>query len=420
MSIEEITFAGACEVLESTLNGPARRQILQGILESRGSKPLPRLRYFIKSNTFKAGATPISLDRFVRRFDGRTRKDGFNVLHDWDGAADKFNPEIIPVDVINFLMRTRDPGDRVREVLAILLDYYFFHLLCLLSLRAWDGDRPDDDLDRVNRLLQALQGQKGSGQKFAANAETLVLLATSHFEGEDAAYDRLLDKVRALNESHRLNFALVYAGVLASHLRFGFEAAYGRDVAKMRDDNAVDYPWLCFSLLTLMKAFSRLSSGDERDRVVESVLNGLSPDPAAFLGDPPDSLSGWQAECAELSGLLAGQARDLLRESEHHRPSNLRYSPVALFFNFPHNVLKGTVIDALLRGVPWDITLNDLFTAFPRTEALERSRRTLAETLMGYARSSPDPYRGRLVPSIVYDPALGRRVFSKTIARLPS
>ena len=49
---------------------------------------------------------------------------------------------------------------------------------------------------------------------------------------------------------------------------------------------------------------------------------------------------------------------------------------------------------------------------------MEHSRRMLADTLMGYARHSPDPYRGRLVPSIVYDPAMGRRVFTKAIARL--
>ena len=41
------------------------------------------------------------------------------VLHDWDGKAEVFNKEIIPVDVLNFLMATHDPGDSERQVLAI-------------------------------------------------------------------------------------------------------------------------------------------------------------------------------------------------------------------------------------------------------------------------------------------------------------
>ena len=44
---------------------------------------------------------------------------------------------------------------------------------------------------------------------------------------------------------------------MGSHLRFGFEATYGRDTVVMRDDNVADYPWLCFALATLMREYAR-------------------------------------------------------------------------------------------------------------------------------------------------------------------
>ena len=70
------------------------------------------------------------------------------------------------------------------------------------------------------------------------------------------------------------------------------------------------------------------------------------------------------------------------------------------------------IVDALLRGDVWDLSLNDAFTAIPRDELRNISRTVLARTLMGYARAHPDTIRGRLSPVIVYDPSLGRRFFA--------
>ncbi|MGH9335230.1 MAG: hypothetical protein ACRD21_15950, partial [Vicinamibacteria bacterium] len=271
------------------------------------------------------------------------------------------------------------------------------------------------------RLLTALQGPDGSGQKFVANAETLVPIATSHFEPDVCAYDRLLEKVRILDEPHRTTFALVYASILASHLRFGFEATYGRDIAAMRKDNAPDYPWLCFALSTLMGTYARMRDegieGRERDRIVEGLLNGLSPDPRAFVGAPPQVLSSHEEERSRFRELYRNHRKDLLEEFERHRPSDGSYSPLAFFFNFSHNLVKGAVVDAVLRGEPWDVTMNDLLTGVPRDPSLGESRKALATTLMSYARSSPDTIRGRLVPAVVYDARAGARAFRETIQR---
>ena len=42
----------------------------------------------------------------------------------------------------------------------------------------------------------------------------------------------------------------------------------------------------------------------------------------------------------------------------------------------------------------------------------------LASVLMGYARSSPQPIRGKLMPVIVYDPSTGRESFGNTMRKL--
>ena len=375
----------------------------------------------MRSHRFQAGGTSVSLDAILQTFDRQTRQDGFHVLHDWDGTLDKLNDETIPVDVVNFMIDKTVPRASERNVLAVLLDYYFLYVLALLTLCVWDEGDPNDNLDRLSRLLGDLQGANGSGQKFADGAEVLVLVAVSHFEPDVSAYDRLLARVKTLDRSHRESFALILAGIYASHLRFGFEATYGRDIVAMRNDNAPDYPWLLFALVTLMEAYARLHDHDttstERERVVEGILNGLSPDPRAFVGNAPDSLASYEEEHSRFRELFEKYRSDLLAELEHHRPSEEKYSPIAFYFNFLHNILKAIVVDALLRGEAWNVTLNDLLTGFPRSSTAESSE-ALARTLMSYARSSPDKIRGRLVPVIVYDPRKGRRAFTDTMRRI--
>ena len=108
----------------------------------------------------------------------------------------------------------------------------------------------------------------------------------------------------------------------------------------------------------------------------------------------------------------------LLAAFELLRPSETAYSPLSFFFNFSHNVVKGTVIDALLWGKYWDVTLNDLLSGAPRTGLEEGDKQMLAATLMGYARSNPDRIRGKLMPVIVYDPQAGRRAYTIAIKKL--
>jgi hypothetical protein len=108
----------------------------------------------------------------------------------------------------------------------------------------------------------------------------------------------------------------------------------------------------------------------------------------------------------------------LMAVFERFRPAADTYSPLSFFFNFSHNVLKGMVVDALLRGRAWALTFDDMLTELGRDVSEAALKQELAITLMGYARAHPDTIRGRPMPVIVYDPATGRDAFAVTMRKI--
>ena len=409
-------------MVESALSGTARQEIVDEYAGERTlGAALLRLRDAMRANQFRARGQQFFLDRAIKTYDGRTIADGFNVLNDWDGVSQRTNSDIIPVDVLHFIADQRggDPAGRVE--LAILVDYYFFHVLQLLSMRIWDDGDPDENLARVEGLLRLLQGDGGSGQLFTADAETLILIATSHYEPEEWGYARLLDRARTLDAAHQLAIAVSHAQSMGCHLRFGFEAQCGRDTVALRDDNVADYPWLCFALAVAIEEYARLAEANVNNRarlvIEEAILNGLTPDARAFLGAPPSSLSQSESDRSRFAAAFTRHQPKLLEAFQHHRPAD-NYSPLCFYFNFSHNIVKGTVVDALLWGEPWDVSFNDLLTGVPRPGLEDGSALLLATTLMAYARSNPDRIRGQLMPVIVYDPQGGRRAYSVAMEKL--
>ena len=418
-----VSFDGACALVETALTSSHRREIVTGVSDAKDfTQALRRLRSGMRAHAWNAGGQKIDLHDVVGKYDRRTRQDGFHVLHDWDGKADHVNDDIIPVDVLDYLIARRGTDAPDAAALAMLLDYYFLHMLALFSLRIWDDGDPDANLDRLNGLLGQLQGPDGSGQRFVDDAETLILIATSHFEIVERGYGALLTRVRALNRAHRARIALAHAVSIGSHLRFGFEATYGRDTVVMRDDNVADYPWLCFALMTAMREYARLvaEGADEDDKapIVEGILNGLSADARAFVGQPPSSLSGSDADRGEFRALFLEHRDALLDAFPRYKPAPGHYSPLSFFFNFSHNVLKGIVVDALVRGRAWPLTFDDMLTSLSRDAGEPALKHELAATLMGYARANPDTIRGRPMPVIVYDPSTGRDAFAVTMRKI--
>ncbi|MEZ5284242.1 MAG: hypothetical protein R2712_05410 [Vicinamibacterales bacterium] len=418
-----VPFDEVCDALADALGGPFRAEVVEQLSAARTlGDALTRLREAMRSDVWAFGTASLTLARAVRAYDRLTRDEGFHALHDWDGVAAHVNPDTIPVDVLTFLIGQRGTDAFDRVVPAVLIDYYFMHVLSLLSLRVWDEGDADANLVRVGALLDLLQGRGGSGQRFCSDAATLLLIATAHYEREEWGYDLLLSRVRGLNAAHRAAIALGHGAAMGCHLRFGFEATYGRDTSLMRNDNVADYPWLCFALATLMDEYHRLREAgadvEARGPVVESMLNGLTADARAFVGAGPSSLAAHEVERARFRERFLAYRDDILPEFERWQPRPDRYSALSFFFNFSHNVVKGQVVDTLLWSAPWPVGLNDLFTGEPREEAGERSRAKLATTLMAYARTNPHKIRGRLMPVIVYDPETGYRAYRLTLRRL--
>jgi hypothetical protein len=422
-----VKAANAFDSLSSTLERILEGGIRQEIVADAAGAPnlrqaLLRLRDGMRSQTWSIAAQSFDSGRVVEKLDRKTRQIGFHVLHDWDGIADRVNEDTIPIDVLHYLAdrRGEEPANPAR--LAILLDYHFMHLLGLLAVRVWDEGDADANLDRVNALLQLLQGPHGSGQLFASDAETLLLLATSHYEMYERGYVVLLEQVRTLNDAHRTRVAAGHAVSMGCHLRFGFEATYGRDTINMRDDNVADYPWLLFALATLMQQFARLRETGEaaaaKEAIIEALANGLSGDARAFVGKPPASLAAAEPERTGFRDMFYGFREELLDEFERYRPTPHTYSPLNFFFNFSHNVVKGTLIDALLRQEPWRVSFNDLLTSRSADIAIDAEKQLLARTLMDYARANPQTIRGRPMPVIVYDPGAGRQAFSVALRKL--
>jgi hypothetical protein len=416
----EISFDGACVLLEKLLRGDARREILTGFSKAKNSVAALRLlRDAMRSGMFRVRAETFQLDPIVQTFDSQVPGVGFHVLHDWDGKADKLLEEIIPVDVVHYFIGLPPQDYSADAALAILLDYYFMYLLALLAMGAWREGSPNDNLDRVSGLLLNLQSSDGSGHQFVRDAETLILISTSHFEPDEGAYRQLLANVGTLDSPHRVRIALTHAAILGSHLRHGFQDLYKRDVLIMRDDNGPDYPWLFFAVSTLLKEYARLHDeglyGTERDKVVEGIINGLTPDARALIGKAPPSLAGYEIEHAEFRALFDKYRGALLEEFEKHRPSEQIYSPLSFNFNFPHNAVKGFVASAISRGGVAPLPVNDLLTGIPRTPELEQGRKILVKELTDQARTSPDIIRGRPVPIFSYDPYRGIRKFVKAI-----
>lgn len=388
-----------------------RRDIVTSL--SRGQSlhaSLGALRHMMQEHLWKASGRAVPMAGAIRVADGATRRDGFHALHDWDGIADHVNPEIIPVDVLDYIRALRPDQPASPVALAILIDYYFFHIVSLLALRVWDTEEPGAALRSVGDLLDALQGPDGGGQPFVSNVETLLLIATSHYEPDEHGYGELLSRMATLSQAQQDAVALGHAASLGAHLRFGFLATYGRQRQEMRADNVADYPWLGWAVATVVQRIERIppvaySSPDGR-QWIEALLGGLTADTEALLSHEPVA--------SRLRPLLPG----LLPLFEELTPTPAAYSPLSLFFNFSHNLIKGSVVDAVLRAEPWRVPYNDLLTGAAGGASPLASREALATTLMAYARRSPQRIRGELLPVIVYDPESGKARHAAAMAVL--
>ncbi len=421
----EILSEAAADVLEPMLAGPFRHQFVDEALARGGMGPaLRHLRAAMQAHGFQAGGAGYLLKDIVDRMDRRTRSEGFRVLHSWDFRELEFSRESTPVILLDYFADIGMVEGTEREVLAILLDYYFFHLLILCAMRAWDAGDPVAYLERVDGLVRLLQGPAGSGHRFVEHAETLLVLGVSQFHPEEAAYDRLIEKIWGLDApDRRARFATLGTAVLAGHLRWGFGVMYRRDIGRMRDDNVGDYPWLLTSVLELLHAYDRLVTEDaaegERLPVAEAIINGLTPDPWAFFEKAPRALAGYGDQVDEFRNLFGRHEETLLADFEGVRPDPARYSPLHLHFNFPHNALVAKVLIALHRGSELNLPIDALWrTPDPEDEDQARMTSDFASTLMNYSGVNPEGYDQHGAMFVVHDPKAGLRHYNMALSTI--
>lgn len=454
----------------------------------------------MRAHVFRGRFAPLVLDGFVRDFDVRTREEGFHVLHSWNHLEHHFTRENTPVLMLDRFAKEWSAARATPRVQALLLDHYFFYVLALMVMRAWDEGDPNRNLDRITGLLRHLQGTHGSGHQFVARAETLLLMAISHFHPDERAYPRLLERIRTLDRAHRVHFALAEAAILGSHLRWGFAVLYRRDLGRMRSDNMGDYPWLLFSVATLMEEYVRLReegagasgasdaagtvegdpggaaagrisggadadpAGDRRTRVLEGLIDGLTPDPWAFAGAPPEALRPYEEEHSGLREAFAEHRDDLLEEFARLRPRKGAYSPLSYHCNFPHNAIMAKVSiqladenapnlpmdamftraeawrpaeqGALASGVPDAVAdagqagVRDAEAAAMPGDESDAARaaafmsadhpEALARYLMAYSGASPERLGRRGARLIIYDPNVGLRYYKMALQALRS
>lgn len=422
--------------LEGLLTGPARAEIRSSLGAGDLPTRLKRLRRAMNEHTLEG--TPPGMAKVVRRLDVRTRKDGFHCLNSWDHQTHRFTEDITPVLLLDFFVRTKVQDPDADFTVALLVDYYFLHLLALAAMRVWDSDDPGAAMGRVTRLLEKLQGEAGSGHNFLSRAESLLIYAISQFHPEEQAYGRVIDRVSTLPPQHRTDFAISSAAVLGAHLRWGFWLMYERDVVRMRRDNEGDYPWLLWTAETLLEAWRErfgdtagtaasaeveaaegadadsgaADRGDgERDRLLIGLLQVLAPDPWLLTGSVPASLPDLADRHSAVRDALKELGPALLAKLEAHRPTKERYSPLSLHFNFPHNALVAAVTLSLMESTPAPLPLDVLFEA-PAAEDGGVAQEHFARVLMAFSGGSLDRLGHRGAMLIAYDPLSGMRSYS--------
>jgi hypothetical protein len=412
-------------VLRDVLGSDRREAILDEVLGPRGpgrTGPLHLLRQWMEGHTFGTGTDRVTLEQPVHALDRRTREEGFHVLQAWDFKRLRFTQDEIPVLLLEYYEYLREGSPAPRASAAILLDFYFLHILSLAVMRIWDAADPDAAIEEIGELLHLLQGPRGSGHQFIATPETLLILAVSHFHPDDRAYDRLIERVCSLAPLHQLVFAMSSSAALGSHLRWGMEEMYKGDRDRMRADNVGDYPWLLYAVGTLLEAYAEMRGagigGAERDAVVSALLNGISADPEAFLGGEVPAFLPWPDDHAAAVALLREALEPMRAEINPQRPVEGSYSPLSLTFNFPNNALVAGTTSALLRGTVQRVPLDALLLGERRPGGTGDPRPAAAKDLMDYSSARPERMEGGGSRLIIYDPVQGLRSYNRMLSLL--
>jgi len=414
-----ITYASACDLIEYALSDGMRSRILDALtVHDDFGDSASALRGAMRAHTFPTGAEPLRLQHIVQSFDTRARRAGLHVLESWDYVTHRFAPEITPVLMLDRFVLDDVPGDRQRDALSVLLDHYFVSVLGLVVARAWEEGDANEHFDRATTLLHALQDHDRGNCLFVDDVETLLLTSISHYHPDEHVYELIARRFDTLTGVRRRRMARACAAVLGGHLRWGLRHMYRRDVSLMHADNVVDYPFVVYGVLNLLRDFETERSTDitglEHAQTVEALLNGLSADPTFATGRTPHWLRSHRVEHEEMRERLMDNREALLVELAAHQPSARSYSPLGFDANFLCNTVVAMIGTALADAGPHP-SLNALFTRLSPHDDGGAGAERQARALMQYAMANRI---GTGAPLITYDPCEAAHAFNMTNAAL--
>ena len=173
----------------STLTGTFRAEVVQELRVRAPSAPPGRLAEAMGPTWWAFGGAQLTLARAVRDYDRRTRT---RISRPTTGTGWR---HVNPTRSRWTCSRSSSASAARRPstvVPSVLIDYYFMHVLSLLTLRAWDEGRRRRQPRPPRRPAGAAAGPAGSGQQFARDAATLLLIATAHYEREGGGVHLLL------------------------------------------------------------------------------------------------------------------------------------------------------------------------------------------------------------------------------------
>ncbi len=109
-------------------------------------------------NRFRAGGQQIFLDRAVTQLRRPHARRGVSHPARLGRRLAADQPRHHPDRRAAFLAAQRGADASSDVELAILLDYYFMHVLALLTMRIWDDGDPDENLERLNAHARGAAG----------------------------------------------------------------------------------------------------------------------------------------------------------------------------------------------------------------------------------------------------------------------
>jgi len=152
--------------------------------------------------------------------------------------------------------------------------------------------------------------------------------------------------------------------------------------------------------------------GLARDATLHGLLNGLSADPWAFVGQAPTSWLAHEALRAEFRDRFMARGADLLNEFEARRPDPKTYSALGFQCNFLCNALVAMVATAL-GGLPPTSSLDSLLYADHQPATDAKAIAVYAAKLMDYSSAATGSVGAATL--VMYDPREAQHSFNTVL-----